>query len=131
MKLPSNLRKFAQKHFGTYVKEDIMKKVLEQCPVPASPEFKAPKLDDEWEDVLEEDRKGFALKKWDNNLTRIQDSVNKSMRPLGAIWLKIDSMKKRKSEDSLDLEDTLELIEKAVICVGQANVQISILDVWR
>ena len=65
VKLPSNLRKFAQKHFGTYVKEEIMKKMLEQCPVPASPEFKVPKLDDEWGDVLEEDKKGFALKKWD------------------------------------------------------------------
>ena len=46
------------------------------------------------------------------------------MGPLGAIWLKIDEIKKGKSDDSLDLKDTLELIEKAVICVGQANVQI-------
>ena len=127
-KLPSNLSKFAGRfagrHFEKCVSNDIMNKMLEDCKVPENEVFKAPELDQEWGDVLEEDRKGYAIKKWDANLVRMQDAVNKTMGPLSSIWTKIDAIKKNKGESHLDLEDTLESIEKAVICVGQANVQI-------
>ena len=38
-----------------------MNKMLEDCKVPEKEVFKAPKLDQEWGDVLEEDRNGYAI----------------------------------------------------------------------
>ena len=65
--LPSNLAEFLAKYFETFLDEEAMAKVLEDCPFPNCEALQVPKLDDDWVDLLEDDKRNFPLIKADKN----------------------------------------------------------------
>ena len=93
-KLEENLSQFLAKYFNTYLDEDPMSKVLEGCPFPTSDSLQVPKMDDEWVDLLEEDKRNVPLLKSDKNMSRIQGTLLKTMAPLAQFWTTLDQKEK-------------------------------------
>ena len=85
LKLPNNLEKLAMKHFTKYKSPEVMTKVKNDCPVPKCKAFKVPKFDDDWQDILKEDRSSYSLVQNERGLTNIQTSLMATMGPLSKI----------------------------------------------
>ena len=120
-----NLSKFVEKFFSTYLDEDSMTKVLEKCLFPKDPNLSDPKLDEDLVDILEDDKKNVPLLKSDKGMSRILNSLMRVMTPLFQLWTSIDKIKKGEiKNDTMSVDETINLIEKTVICLGQVNVQI-------
>ena len=123
--LDENLSKFVSKYFGSYLDEETMAKVLKDLPFPKHENLQVPKLDEDWLDLLEEDKRNIPLIKSDKNLSRVQGTVMRTMAPLAQLWSTLDGIKKNKIPSDMELNDTLKLVEKTVICLGQVNVQMN------
>ena len=50
-----------KKYFTTYLNSDAMAQVKEDCPTPSSSAFNIPKLDEEWKEFMDEEKKNFPM----------------------------------------------------------------------
>ena len=93
-KLPSNCAEFLAKYFETFLDEEAMAKVLEDCPFPNCDALQVPKLDDDWIDLLEDDKRNFPLIKADKNMARIQSTLIKVVAPHSQFWIMLDEVQR-------------------------------------
>ena len=124
--LETNLQDFLSKYFSKFLDEATMSKVLEGCPFPSCEALQVPKLDEEWKDILEGDKRNVPMLKTDKNLSRIQGALMRSIAPLAQFWTTLDKAAKNRIQNKeVDLNETIKLIERTVICLGQVNVQLN------
>jgi site-specific recombinase XerD len=125
-KLQSKLEKYALNKFSRYAKENDIKELLEESPVPSHSFLKAPELDDDirtgLDAVVGHSQAGY-LKKRDSQLWRVNDKITRVMGPLGKLWARLDKSRK-KGKEKMKVEEVLDLTEKAVMLIGQANVAV-------
>ena len=105
-----------------------MKKFKEKSPVPKSKAFVIPKLDDDGLEFFGDDKQNVALVKQDRAFENIQATLMTAMGPLSQIWMILDSYRRNGCKGEANLHEMLELLEKAVICIGQTNVHASYLS---
>ena len=77
--LDENLSKFVSKYFGIYLDEETMAKILKDLPFPKHQNLQVPKLDEDWVDLLEEDKRNIPLIESNKNLSRVQGTVMRTM----------------------------------------------------
>ena len=63
--------------------------------------------------------------KQDRNFENVQTTLLASMGPISEIWKELDEVRKKGGQGYCDLSRMLELLEKAIICIGQANVHLN------
>ena len=112
---------FVEKNFTTYLTNDvIMEKILQDCPKPACKFVDPPKLDPSMVALMGVESHKPA-KFVDKTFVRIQTKAADVLGPLGALWTKLDEIR-RGREEELDVSDLLRLAEKSVMLVGQVYV---------
>ena len=110
-----------EKNFTTYLTNDvIMEKILQDCPKPACKFVDPPKLDPSMVALMGVESHKPA-KFVDKMFVRIQTKAADVLGPLGALWTKLDEIR-RGREEELDVSDLLRLVEKSVMLVGQVYV---------
>ena len=125
LKLPTNLDKFAKRYFSSYLNPEAMTKVKEDCPLPKCSAFVIHKLDDDWREMMDEDKRNFPLLKQDRAMERIQSMLMTAMGPISKIWVALDQIQKQGGSGDADLPSMLKQIEKGIICLGQVNVHLN------
>ncbi|XP_071080813.1 uncharacterized protein [Haliotis cracherodii] len=117
--LSNELLDYAHEHFNHYIKDEVItKNILEGCPTPKG--FVPLELDEEWSDMLEEKR-FTAAKSVEAGLGKIQSRLLNVMGPLGQVWQTVDKIRDKGGEE-IDVNAFLNLVEKTVCLLGQANV---------
>ena len=121
VQLTEGQSKFVEKNFTTYLTNDvIMEKILQDCPKPACKFIDPPKLDPSMVALMGVESHKPA-KFVDKTFVRIQTKAADVLGPLGALWTKLDEIR-RGREEELDVSDLLRLAEKSVMLVGQVYV---------
>ena len=100
-----------------------MTKVKEHCPTLSGAAFYIPKLDEDWKEVMDEDKKNFPMLKQDRAMERVQSCLMTAMGPFSKIWAQLDRCQKQGGKHEVDLPTMLKDLEKGLICLGQVNVQ--------
>ena len=129
--LEPHLKKFVDKYFKTFLSEEKMARVLEDLNLPELDALQVPKLDEEFQDLIRDDRKADSMLKNDKNLAKVQAALMRAMAPLVKIWSEIDMMKRvEEYRADLSIDDMATLFEKLVIALGQMNVAINFNRRW-
>ena len=102
-----------------------MKKVKDECPLPESKAFMVPKLEEDWQEALGDENKSKALMIQDRATENIQNTMMTAMGPLSKLWIKLDNIMKNGGRGEANLQAMLEMLEKTIICIGQANVHLN------
>ncbi|XP_070532416.1 uncharacterized protein [Ptychodera flava] len=123
--LPTDLQSYVDKHFTKYIKDKTLQKnVLKPHPVPSSKSLSAPKVDS-YIDHLYQARGASIEKGIDRALSQVQQKLLNAMGPLARIWNNLHEVKSAEASPSLDLDETLTLLDQSVLLVGQANVSLN------
>ena len=112
---------FVERNFTAYIpNEVVLDKILEDCPKPTLKLLEPPKLDASLLALLNSDSLKPA-KFSDKTFARLQMKTADVLGPLGALWTKLDDVR-REGEEEVDISELLRLAEKSVMLVGQIFV---------
>ena len=124
-KLPKHLARYAREHFTEYRTEDVLRDLMKKNPRPDHRFLKVEQLDGAIENGLPakvgKTRASHVIR-LDETLRRAQEKVLRITGPLMTLFKELDSVRKSKKEKRFNLEEVMELVEKAVVLTGQANV---------
>ena len=117
---PNSMTSFLDKHFNRALSEEEKEAIMKDFPKPSCKVLSAPKLDEDVKDQLK--RKGkdphFGSEK---SLFKIQEQLLDVAGPLTCLWA--DLLNK---EASVTPEDTLLLIQRALVLLGNASHNITL-----
>ena len=112
---------FVERNFTAYIpNEVVLDKILEDCPKPTIKLLEPPKLDASLLALLNSDSLKPA-KFSDKTFARLQMKTADVLGPLGALWTKLDDVR-RGGEEEVDISELLRMAEKSVMLVGQIFV---------
>ncbi|XP_048259405.1 uncharacterized protein LOC125384396 [Haliotis rufescens] len=123
--LPSHLSNHLNTQFSTFKKDNVLNEnILDDHPIPDEHCLTAPQLDGYLDDLFEARDRSFE-KKTDFSLQFIQKRMLNVMDPLSHLWGNLDKIRHREASPDLDIYELLDIVEKSVCLVGQANLSIN------
>ena len=127
-KFPNDdMNKYVTKMFTSFISDRRLKEsITDDFPVPQGvPGLEVPTIDDYVQDIFIARKQEYG-KTVDDIWCKTQNRVLDVMGPLGKLWTVLDTAR-LVEEDSreLDLFDCLEMVEKAITLLGQANTTIN------
>ena len=126
-KLPSEeMEKYATKRFTEYVSDkQLRERIGDQFPVPHGvPGLEVPTIDEYIPEIFQARRADYG-KAVDENWAKVQSRVIDVMGPLSKLWAILDNIRENEDlADDLDLFELLDLVEKIITLLGQANVSL-------
>ena len=119
--LPPDMKDYLKECFTEFTPDKVLReKILDQYPPPTF--TKSMELDDYVADIFSGLNTNYG-KPYDDNLSTIQGRIGKAMGQLGRIWLDFENIRKGASSDnSLDIYECLEKVEKSITLLGQAFI---------
>jgi len=117
---PASISNFLEKHFNRSLSEDEKEAIMKDFPKPNCKVLSAPKLDDQVKDQLKKKGKDphFGAEK---SLFKLQEQLLDVAGPLTCLWA--DLLNK---EANVTAEDTLLLIQRAIVLLGSASHSITL-----
>ena len=116
---------YASRRFTEYCSDRKLKEtVCEECPVPVGvPGLLLPHVDDYIPEIFRARKQEYG-KPVDDNWTKVQSRIIDVMGPLTKVWTVLDHIREDESAD-LDLFQCLDLVEKTITLLGQANISVA------
>ena len=117
---PKAMSEFLQKHFNRTLTVAEREAILKEFPKPNCEALTVPKLDEQVKEQLKTKGKDphFGSEK---TLFKIQDNLLDAAAPLTCLWADLVN-----KEDTITKEDTLLLLQRALVLLGSASNQISV-----
>ncbi|XP_077984866.1 uncharacterized protein LOC144439453 [Glandiceps talaboti] len=124
-KLNKNLQHYVDKHFSKYIKDKTLQEnILEVHPLPETESLEVRKVDGYIDTLFQ--AKGISSERGiDRSLCQVQQKILNTMAPLTKLWSDLHVAKTESASPSLDLDETLTLLDQSVLLVGQANVSLN------
>ena len=126
-KLKGSQKGYAKEVFQRYFREDELEHMLRHYPTPSHTFLKPEDLDKSLAKGLPDkmgSKPAASVLQRDAIHKKHQLKVLRVMGPLGKLWSKLEEARKSKHDTKLDLNQALDLTEKAIMLMGQSNVAI-------
>ncbi|KAK3095525.1 hypothetical protein FSP39_015679 [Pinctada imbricata] len=122
-KLTGGMRDYVYKHFTRHIKDEVIKeKIPKETPIPSNAVFTTPLMDDFVEELIDDKKAIMYTKIHDGSLKFVQKRIGHVMGPLSKIWKTVQKGVDGDESTSMGIDELLQLIEKTILLLGQANV---------
>ena len=120
----AHLEEYAAPRFQEYLPENVIERVMRDCPLASNKFLQLPAIDENLQRVLDDKmapQLAAKIRAYDRDMATIQAKTLRIAAPLGSLYCKLDAVIRGQGNASLSLPEVMTLVEKTILLTGQAN----------
>ena len=121
---PRHLDQYAADKYQEYIPENLIAKLMKDCPLASNPFLQLPDIDTNVQKAMDKRMAPGTtakLRAYDKDINAIQGKSLRVAGPLGQLFCLLDATIRGRESHNVDLDEVIQLVEKAIILNGQAN----------